>query len=139
MLQALLPLARRHMASNAALPWLTLGLGAALLLAESAQQVGGLLQHGCKLTGCSRLSSPRAPHCPPVQLWLSGAGNANFLYGITLLWAGLQVVLLLQLLRAAARAEAAPVPAADAAAGAEEEQQLQKRGASEPGSSGKQD
>jgi hypothetical protein len=41
-----------------------------------------------------------------LQLWLgSGGGNANFLYGMNLLWAGLQAVLLLQLLRAAARQE----------------------------------
>lgn len=42
-----------------------------------------------------------------LQLWLGGrGGNANFLYGMNLVWGGLQVLLLLRLLRAAARAEA---------------------------------
>lgn len=42
-----------------------------------------------------------------LQLWLGGGGgNANFLYGMNLLWGGLQTVLLLQLLRAAAWQEA---------------------------------
>ncbi len=44
-----------------------------------------------------------------MQLWLgSGGGNANFVYGMNLLWGGLQVLLLLRLLRGAARAEAQP-------------------------------
>jgi hypothetical protein len=44
---------------------------------------------------------------PPVQLWLGGrGGNANFLFGMNLLWGGLLVMLLLRLLRTAARAEA---------------------------------
>ena len=47
------------------------------------------------------------PWSPRLQLWLGGGGgNANFLYGMNLLWGGLQTVLLLQLLRAAAWQEA---------------------------------
>lgn len=49
---------------------------------------------------------PVHPPIPVVQLWLEGGGgNANFLYGMTLLWGGLQTLLLLQLLRSAARQE----------------------------------
>lgn len=53
---------------------------------------------------------PRRPLSRPrcLQLWLAGrGGNANFLFGMNLLWGGMLVVLLLRLLRAAARAEAA--------------------------------
>lgn len=65
---------------------------------------------------------PRAPALlPPLQLWLGGGGNANFLYGMSLLWSGLQAVLLLRVLRAAAReeapkAEGAQEPPADSGA-----------------------
>lgn len=110
------------------LPWVGLGLGAALLLSNAAMQVRecvgwGLLSYcaGC-LAGAPHAHLPCTPH-PTLQLWLvSGGGNANFLYGMNLLWGGLQAMLLLQLLRSAARQEAR-APAADgrdgtAAAGA---------------------
>lgn len=82
MFQGLLPLAAPQLAGLAGLPWMALGMGAALLLSASAG-----------------------------DLWLgSGGGNANFLYGMNLLWAGLQAALFLRMLRAAARQEAAPAP-----------------------------
>ncbi|KAL4437106.1 hypothetical protein ABPG75_004245 [Micractinium tetrahymenae] len=86
--QGLLPLAGPHLSAlQGALPWLGLALAAALLLSESA-----------------------------AGLWLGGGGgNANFLYGMNLLWAGLQAVLLLRLLRVAAAAERPAAPGAAAA------------------------
>jgi hypothetical protein len=79
-LQGLLPLADDHPAAVSGLAWHGLACAAALLLNDSA-----------------------------MQLWLAGAGgNANFLYGMNLLWAGLLVMLLLRILRAAARLDARP-------------------------------
>lgn len=66
-----------------------------------------------------------APLLPPLQFWLGGGGgNANFVYGMNLLWGGLQVLLLLRLLRGAARAEARPSDAStgtDAVGGGQQE------------------
>ena len=45
------------------------------------------------------------------QLWLSlGSGNANFFYGMNLLWAGWQAVALVQLVKAGVRAEGPAAP-----------------------------
>lgn len=86
--QGLLPLAGPHLgAMRGVLPWLGLGQAAATLLSASA-----------------------------AGLWLGGSGgNANFLYGMNLLWAGLQAVLLLRLLRAAAAAQGPAAPKSAAA------------------------
>ncbi|KAL4424807.1 hypothetical protein ABPG77_000847 [Micractinium sp. CCAP 211/92] len=85
----LLPLAGPHLtAIKGSLPWLGLGQGLAALLSASA-----------------------------ASLWLGGnGGNANFLYGMNLLWAGLQAVLLLRLLRAAAAAQQPATRGAEATA-----------------------
>lgn len=72
----------------------------------------------------------------PMQLWLGGlGGNANFVYGMNLLWGGLQVILLLRLLRGAARAEARPSGGGQrAGAGAQQEQEQEGQVAADDGS-----
>lgn len=70
----------------------------------------GVLPLSLRHLPCSR------PPQPCLQLWLgSGGGNANFVYGMNLLWGGLQVLLLLRLLRGAARAEAKPAGGSEGA------------------------
>ena len=122
-LQGLLPLAGRQVRDAAGLPWLGLGMAAALLLSAATMEVGGRLLGVAAGVSCAAMQDIHPPCMPDMraapthplhtpllllQLWLgSGGGNANFLYGMNLLWAGLQAVLLLQLLRAAARQEVA--------------------------------
>lgn len=86
----MLPLAGPYLSAlRGALPWLGLAQAAALLLSGSA-----------------------------ARLWLGGSGgNANFLYGMNLLWGGLQAVLLLRMLRAAAAAQVPAAPGRPAAGG----------------------
>jgi hypothetical protein len=123
------PLAWEDWKRVTGLAWHLLGLAAALVLNDAALRVRTVV-HGCETRQAAVLvhglnssfqaapswdgSCPRCCLVPSLQLWLSGAGgNANFLYGMNLLWGGQLVLLLLRLLRGAARSEADSRRAAD--------------------------
>ena len=56
----------------------------------------------------------QTPTHPQMWLGVLGTGNANFFYGMNLLWAGWQGMMLVQVLRGLSVATAASKPATDA-------------------------